>query len=33
MKQVYELPELELIFLDAEDVITTSGGENEGELV
>ena len=33
MKQDYEHPELELIILDAADVITTSGGENEGELV
>lgn len=31
MKELYEVPELEIVCFDSEDVITTSNGVDEGE--
>ena len=33
MKKIYETPEMEVIAFDSEDVITTSGLENESPMI
>lgn len=32
-KHKYETPELEVVYFDTEDVITTSGGFGEGDFI